>query len=133
MADEEILYKQIGEVAEELKVNESALRYWEKAFPTVIEPVKRAGGRRCYTAEDIAVLKVIKTQLFDYKRTIRDLQTAISDGYLSDMRKPQRSLPSDGELPLFPGNDMPPALKSDDVVTVIKDLQNIKSALDSLL
>lgn len=133
MADE-ILYKKIGEVADELKVNESALRYWEKAFPTIINPLKRSGGKRCYTADDITLLKAIKTQLFDYKRTIPELQTAIADGFLSDMRKTPRPPSDDGEPTLFSINgDMPPALKADDVTAVIKDLQSIKSALDSLL
>lgn len=131
MADE-ILYKTIGDVAEELKVNESAIRYWQKAFPSVIDPLRRSGNRRCYTDEDIAVLKVIKTQLFDYKRTISELQTAIAGGYLADMRKPPRQSLSDAEPTLFSINSKT-NLKADDVAAVVKDLQNVKSALDSLL
>ena len=40
------------------------LRFWESKF-TQIKPVKRAGGRRYYRPEDIALLAGIKALLHD--------------------------------------------------------------------
>lgn len=52
------LYYSIKEVAQELNVSESLLRYWETEFPN-IKP-KTTGNRvRQYTEKDIEQLKVI--------------------------------------------------------------------------
>lgn len=53
------LYYSISEVARMLNVNESTLRFWEKAFPQ-IKPKKAPGrGVRQYRQEDIELLKQI--------------------------------------------------------------------------
>lgn len=52
------LYYSIGEVAKELGVNSSLLRYWETEFDC-IKPKKNKKGDRSYTAKDIALLKRI--------------------------------------------------------------------------
>ena len=46
------MYYSIKEVAEELSVTETTLRYWESVFPQ-ISPYKGANGVRRYTKEDI--------------------------------------------------------------------------------
>lgn len=48
----------IGEVSAELGVKPHILRYWEAQFD-VIKPLKRAGGRRYYRAEDMEILRTI--------------------------------------------------------------------------
>ncbi len=52
------LYYSIKEVAAELSVTETTLRYWETMFPQ-LSPYKGANGVRRYTKEDIKTLRTI--------------------------------------------------------------------------
>ena len=52
------LYYSIKEVANELGVNESTLRYWETEFPQ-IAPKKGANNVRRYTKEDIKTVRLV--------------------------------------------------------------------------
>jgi DNA-binding transcriptional MerR regulator len=54
----EKLYYSIGEVAEQLQVNASMIRYWENEFD-ILKPRKNAKGNRLFTKEDIQNLKLI--------------------------------------------------------------------------
>ncbi len=51
-------YFTIGEVAKELNVSVSLLRFWETEF-TQIKPRKTAGGTRKYSLKDLQTLKQI--------------------------------------------------------------------------
>ena len=53
------LYWSIGEVADELGVNTSLIRYWEKEFNT-IKPKRTGKGDRSYTQKDIDQLRRIQ-------------------------------------------------------------------------
>ena len=53
------LFYSISEVAHQFGVNESLLRYWEKEFPTMIQPKKAGGNIRQYRKEDIENIKLI--------------------------------------------------------------------------
>ena len=53
------LYYSIKEVAQQLGVNESTLRYWEKEFPQLKPKTQALNKVRQYTAEDMALLKTI--------------------------------------------------------------------------
>ena len=46
----------IGEVARETGIAAHILRYWERHVPA-LQPVRRAGGRRYYRAEDLALVQ----------------------------------------------------------------------------
>ena len=48
-------FRTISEAADELGVPQHVLRFWETKF-SFIRPMKRAGGRRFYRPQDIAVL-----------------------------------------------------------------------------
>ena len=52
------MYYSIKEVAAELSVTETTLRYWETVFPQV-SPYKGANGVRRYTKDDIKTLRTI--------------------------------------------------------------------------
>ena len=52
------LYYSIREVADELGVSQSLLRYWETEFPQ-LRPAKNKKGTRSYTVDDIALLRRI--------------------------------------------------------------------------
>lgn len=60
----------IGEVSAELGVKPHILRYWEAQFD-VLKPLKRAGGRRYYRAQDIAMLRRIDQLLNHEGFTVR--------------------------------------------------------------
>ncbi len=53
------LYFSIKEVAQQLGVNESTLRYWEKEFPQLKPKTQALNKVRQYTAEDMELLKTI--------------------------------------------------------------------------
>lgn len=48
----------IGEVSAALGIKPHVLRYWEEQFPS-LKPLKRAGGRRLYRSEDVALIENI--------------------------------------------------------------------------
>jgi DNA-binding transcriptional MerR regulator len=66
-------YRTIGEVAEMLGVAQHVLRFWESRF-SQIKPVKRAGNRRYYRPDDIALIRRIRELLHDEGYSIRGVQ-----------------------------------------------------------
>ena len=52
------MYYSIKEVAKELNVSETTLRYWETMFPQ-LSPYKGANGVRRYTKEDFKTARLI--------------------------------------------------------------------------
>lgn len=52
------MYYSIKEVAKEIGVTETTLRYWETVFPQV-SPYKGANGVRRYTKDDIKTLRTV--------------------------------------------------------------------------
>ena len=50
----------MGEVAQELKENTSAIRYWSNYFEQFVKPQRNAKGNRLYHPEDIETLKQIQ-------------------------------------------------------------------------
>lgn len=73
MAKSRDAFRTIGEVAEEMDLPAHVLRFWESKF-TQIRPVKRAGGRRYYRPDDVALLAGIKVLLHDQGMTIKSVQ-----------------------------------------------------------
>lgn len=67
----------IGEVAKALGVKQHVLRYWEEQFP-MLKPLTRAGGRRYYRPEDIALVTRIDQLLHREGYTIRGARQALS-------------------------------------------------------
>ena len=55
--NQKIFYK-IGEVAKELNVNVSLIRFWEKEFD-ILNPKKNKKGNRLFTNKDFNNLKII--------------------------------------------------------------------------
>lgn len=48
----------IGEVSEALGIKPHVLRYWEQQF-SLLDPLKRGGGRRYYRPKDVALVERI--------------------------------------------------------------------------
>jgi DNA-binding transcriptional MerR regulator len=66
-------FRSISEAADELGVPQHVLRFWESRF-SFIRPMKRAGGRRFYRPQDLAVLRGVRTLLHDEGYTIKGVQ-----------------------------------------------------------
>ena len=66
-------FRTISEVADELKVQQHVLRFWESKFAQ-IKPLKRGGGRRYYRPEDVDLLKNIHHLLYQEGYTIKGVQ-----------------------------------------------------------
>jgi DNA-binding transcriptional MerR regulator len=71
-------FRTISEVATLLETPAHVLRFWESRFPQ-IRPVKRAGGRRYYRPNDVALLTGIKYLLHAEGMTIRGVQKVLRD------------------------------------------------------
>lgn len=71
-------FRTISEVATLLETPAHVLRFWETRFPQ-IRPVKRAGGRRYYRPNDVALLTGIKYLLHAEGMTIRGVQKVLRD------------------------------------------------------
>lgn len=65
----EKLFYSIKEVSNQLSVNPSLLRFWEKEFPQ-LKPRKNAKGTRFYTTDDIKLLKEIHYLVKDLHLTL---------------------------------------------------------------
>ena len=66
-------FRSISEAADELGVPQHVLRFWETKF-SFVRPMKRAGGRRFYRPQDIAVLAEVRRLLHDEGYTIKGVQ-----------------------------------------------------------
>lgn len=74
-------FQSISETAAEVGVAQHVLRFWESRFDFV-EPVKRAGGRRFYRADDVALLAAIRRRLHDEGLTLKGVQRLFDEGGL---------------------------------------------------
>ena len=63
----------IGELAQEIGRPQHILRYWETRFPQ-LRPLTRAGKRRYYRPEDVALVRRIHDLLETQGYTIRGVQ-----------------------------------------------------------
>ena len=71
-------FRTISEVSEILDTPAHVLRFWESKFYQ-IKPVKRAGGRRYYRPDDVALIAGIKVLLQDQGLTIRGVQRVLHE------------------------------------------------------
>ena len=71
-------YRTISEVAEELKLPQHVLRFWETRFPQ-IKPMKRGGNRRFYKPGDVELLRAIKSLLYGDGYTIKGVQRILKE------------------------------------------------------
>ena len=69
----------IGEVSAALGIKTHVLRYWEEQFPS-LKPLKRAGGRRLYRPEDVALIERIDGLVNRDGYTLKGARTALAGG-----------------------------------------------------
>lgn len=70
-------FRTIGELARETGLAQHVLRYWETRFPQ-LRPLQRAGNRRYYRAEDVALVRRIDALLNREGYTVRGVQQVLS-------------------------------------------------------
>lgn len=71
-------FRTIGEVSDETGLPQHILRYWETRFPQ-LRPVTRAGNRRYYRPEDVALVRRIDGLLNRHGYTIRGVQQLLAE------------------------------------------------------
>ena len=71
-------FRTIGELSRETGLPQHVLRYWETRFPQ-LRPIQRAGNRRYYRPEDVALVRRIDTALNRDGYTIRGVQQLLKD------------------------------------------------------
>ena len=70
-------FRTIGELSRETGLAQHILRYWETRFPQ-LRPLQRAGNRRYYRPEDVALVLRINAMLNHEGYTIRGVQKLLS-------------------------------------------------------
>jgi DNA-binding transcriptional MerR regulator len=70
-------FRTIGEVSEELGVPQHVLRYWETRFPQ-LRPIQRAGNRRYYRPDDVALVRRIHGLLHAQGYTVKGVQKLLA-------------------------------------------------------
>jgi len=69
----------ISELSSELGVAQHILRYWETRFPQ-LKPMQRAGNRRYYRPDDVALARRINRLLNEEGYTVRGVQKVLKSG-----------------------------------------------------
>lgn len=133
-------FRTISEAAEELGVPQHVLRFWETRF-TFIRPMKRAGGRRFYRPQDVAVLRGVRRLLHDQGLAIKDVQKLHREGGLRQLiaaGEGEGIAPAPAAAPLRtprptrPAAEAPPA-NPRPLLEALAELEAVKTRLDGLL
>jgi len=135
-------FRTISEAADELGVAQHVLRFWESKF-SFIRPMKRAGGRRFYRPQDVAILKGVRRLLHDEGYTIKGVQRLhreeglkrlLSDDDLpvaapAPVLGPTKAPAAVEALPVRPS----PPMAQNALLAALSDLEQAKTRLDNLL
>ena len=128
-------FRTISEAADFLGVQQHVLRFWETKF-SFIRPMKRAGGRRFYRPQDVAVLSGVRALLHGDGLSIKDVQQlhreqglapVIAAGML-ESREACDVIPCDSP----PAADLVEAQRHR-LAGALDELHAVKSRLDGLL
>ena len=85
-------FRTIGELSRDTGLPQHILRYWETRFPQ-LTPLQRAGNRRYYRAEDVALVRRIDQYLNREGYTVRGVQQLLA----GEKRAPAE-IPGPGEI-----------------------------------
>ena len=70
-------FRTIRELSEDLGVPQHVLRYWEQRFPQ-LRPLQRAGNRRYYRPDDVALARRIRNLLNEEGYTVKGVQRLLA-------------------------------------------------------
>ena len=128
-------FRTISEAADELGVPQHVLRFWETKF-SFIRPMKRAGGRRFYRPQDIAVLRGVCTLLHNEGYTIKGVQKLHKEQGVKRLLAAGQGAgagePGIADLPETEATDMPDESRGR-LEQALSDLEAVKARLDALL
>ena len=71
-------FRTIGELSRDTGLAQHVLRYWETRFPQ-LRPLQRAGNRRYYRPEDVALVRRIDALLNREGYTVRGVQQLLAN------------------------------------------------------
>ncbi|MBO9560604.1 MAG: MerR family transcriptional regulator [Caulobacter sp.] len=130
-------FRTISEAADELGVPQHVLRFWETKF-SFIRPMKRAGGRRFYRPQDIAVLSGVRALLHAEGYTIKGVQKLHREQGLTHVIAAGLGDNGSASLEGLTAVDSSPQIELADeargrLVMALDDLQAVKARLDGLL
>ena len=77
MEKSDAAFRTIGEVSDELGVQQHVLRYWETKFPQ-LRPIQRAGNRRYYRPSDVVLVRRIQSLLAQDGYTVKGVQKLLA-------------------------------------------------------
>ena len=117
-------FRTISEVAAELDLPQHVLRFWETKF-SVIQPMKRGGGRRYYRPEDITLLRRIGGLLYTDGYTIKGVQKLLRKGGSKLELAPAEQAPAPEAAPNAVGGDQALKGKLEGVVSELEDLRSL--------
>ena len=110
-------FRTISEVADDLRIPQHVLRFWETKFPQ-LKPLKRGGGRRYYRPEDIGLLRRIGDLLYTQGYTIKGVQRLLREGGLAE---------GEQELPLGDPESPPGSVRA-----LLEELEELAEELHAL-
>ncbi len=130
-------FRTISEVSAELDVAQHVLRFWETRF-SQIRPLKRAGKRRYYRPDDVALLRRIRQLLYEEGYTIRGVQKLIRENGVraileeAPVAAPPAPAPVDPVRAVDDAADIREDLGAADLDQVIRELEAVGQALRAI-
>jgi DNA-binding transcriptional MerR regulator len=94
----DLAFRTIGELASDLGIPQHILRYWETRFPQ-LKPLQRAGNRRYYRPDDVALARRIHRLLNEEGYTIRGVQQLLRRGEPEDAAAGEAAVAATGPTP----------------------------------
>ena len=128
----------IGELSAELGVPQHILRYWETRFPK-LKPLTRAGNRRYYRPEDVALVRRIHQLLNVEGYTVKGVQKLLSAKLdprdAEPTPEPARPIPASAVDPVLsaPASAAEPPAAPPVTASYIPDLVLIRDRLKAAL
>ncbi len=109
-------FRTIGELSADLGLPQHILRYWETRFPQ-LRPLQRAGNRRYYRPEDVALAQRINRLLNQDGYTVKGVQKLLAGKQPDEApAKPAAAPPSTDRSALLAIRDrLAKALAADEV------------------
>lgn len=127
------VYYTIGEVAEELDVAVSCVRYWAEEFSDIVKPHRNKKGDRYFTQRDLLSLRKIHYLVKDCGLTLRGAKARLDlEKYAPKKGKPI-GRPAQGTQ--TPDPDAPPVAEPDDLAIkaeAITRLTEVRKMLDEI-
>ena len=125
MTKEQGAFRTIGELSKELGIKPHILRYWEDQF-AMLTPLKRAGARRHYRPEDVAMVRMINRLLNEEGYTIKGARKFLASRRKRPEMVENAPQPAPAALPL-------PEHQGEDKSLILAELKSIRDQLSQAL